>query len=112
MKPFSIPPHRRNCLHSAPDASAQIPPTLSHSRHAEVRLSELISYHLYDLQDGYVNIDNKELCETLEVDRCVADAVQIVKSWGWDFKWREGEDWMGDAQALVVKGSVDLDWLP
>jgi hypothetical protein len=48
----------------------------------------------------------------LEVDRCVADAVQIVKSWGWDFKWREGEDWMGDAQALVVKGSVDLDWLP
>ena len=75
-------------------------------------MSELISYHLYDLQDGYVNIDNKELCETLEVDRRVADAVQIVKSWGWDFKWREGEDWMGDAQAFVVKGSVDLDWLP
>ncbi|KZP34350.1 hypothetical protein FIBSPDRAFT_942488 [Athelia psychrophila] len=78
----------------------------------ETDLSELIGYHLYDLQDGYVNIDDEELCEALEVDRRVADAVQTVKSWGWDCKWRVGEDWMGDALALVVKGSADLDWLP
>jgi hypothetical protein len=78
----------------------------------ETDLSELIGYHLYDLQDGYVNIDDEELCEALEVDRRVDDAVQTVKSWGWDRKWREGEDWMGDALVRVVQGSADLDWLP
>ena len=49
-------------------------------------LEELIRYHLCDLQDGYVDIDDEDLCDALEDDRRVADAVQIVKSWGWDFK--------------------------
>ena len=48
---------------------------LSYSGHAETNLSELIGYHLYGLQDGYVNIDDEELCEALEVDLRVADAV-------------------------------------
>lgn len=51
-------------------------------------LSELIGYHLYSLQNGYVITDDNKLCEALEVNRRVADAVQTVKSWGWDFEWR------------------------
>ncbi|THH16508.1 hypothetical protein EW146_g4140 [Bondarzewia mesenterica] len=78
----------------------------------ESNLSELIGYHLYDLQEGYVDIDDEELCQTLEVDRRVKDAVQVVKSWGWAGKWREGEEWMGDAFAAVVEGTGEIEALP
>jgi hypothetical protein len=71
-------------------------------------LSELIGYNLYDLQDGFVDPFDDELWEELEVDRRIEDAVQIrvVKGWGWSGEWREWVEWMGDALAAVVKGSV------
>lgn len=78
----------------------------------ETDLSELIGYHLYHLAGGYVDIDDEEKCEELGVDMRIDDAVQTVESWGWDRQWREGEEWMGDALASVVKGSADLDCLP
>jgi hypothetical protein len=75
-------------------------------------LSELIGYNLYDLQVGYVGIDDEELCTALEVDRRVDDALRIVQGWGCDLAWREGEEWMGDALAAVVKGWGQIKFLP
>jgi hypothetical protein len=75
-------------------------------------LSELIGYNLYDLQDGFIDLFDDELWEELEVDRRIDDAVQIVKGWGCSGEWREGEEWMGDALAAVVKGSGGIDFLP
>ena len=75
-------------------------------------LTGLIGYNLYDLQVGYVDTNDEELCKELEVDRRIDDALQIVKGWGWDGAWREEEEWMGDALAAVVKGWGDLDFLP
>jgi hypothetical protein len=73
-------------------------------------LSELIGYNLYDLQIGYVDIDDEELCQELEVDwRVDVDALQTVKG---DGKRRDGEEWMGDALAAVVKGWGEIDYLP
>jgi hypothetical protein len=67
-------------------------------------LSELIGYNLYD---GYVDINDDELCEALEVDRRVDNALQIVKGWGWHGIWRNGEEWTDDALAAIVKGWGD-----
>jgi len=78
----------------------------------ESDLSELIGYNLYDLQCGYVNIDDEELCEDLQVDQRIDDAVQHVQGWGWNCEWRMGEEWMGDALCAVVKGSGEIEHLP
>ncbi|GBE90121.1 hypothetical protein SCP_1801450 [Sparassis crispa] len=75
----------------------------------ETHLSELIGYNLYDLQDGYVDVDDEESCQALEVDRRVEDAVEIVRGWNHTGVWRVGEEWMGDALAAVVKGPGDID---
>jgi hypothetical protein len=75
-------------------------------------LSELIGYNLYDLQGGYVDVDDEELCEQLQVDRRIDDAVQYVKEWGWNGEWREGEEWMGDVLCAVVRGPGDIEYLP
>lgn len=75
-------------------------------------LEELIGYHLCDLQCGYVNTDDEELCEALELDKRISDAFQTVKAWGWDGEWRVGEEWIGDALAAIVEGSGETDFLP
>jgi hypothetical protein len=78
----------------------------------ESNLSELIGYNLYDLQMGYVDLDDEDLCQELELDRRVDDALHVVKGWGWDGAWREEEEWMGDALAAVVAGRGEIEWLP
>ncbi|THH15917.1 hypothetical protein EW146_g4641 [Bondarzewia mesenterica] len=78
----------------------------------ESNLSELIGYNLYDLQGGYVDIDDDDLCHLLEVDRRVKDAIQVVKGWGWAGKWRDGEEWMDDALVAVVAGTGEFEALP
>ena len=117
----SLPsPRCETILHPSPPAvfASILRMMLRYPRHCPTRrtleadLSELIGYHLYRLEDGYVDVDDEELCEALEVDRRIADAVQIVKAWGWECRWREGEEWMGDALARVVQGSAEIDWLP
>jgi hypothetical protein len=78
----------------------------------ESNLSELIGYNLYDLQIGYVDLDDEDLCQELELDRRVDDALHVVKGWGWDGAWREEEEWMGDALAAIVAGRGEIEWLP
>lgn len=47
----------------------------------QVELAQLIDYHLYGFDCGYVDIDDEKLCKELEVDRRVEDAVRTVKEW-------------------------------
>jgi len=78
----------------------------------ESNLSELIGYNIYDLQMGYVDLDDEDLCQELELDWRADDALHVVKGWGWDGAWREEEEWMGDALAAVVAGRGEIEWLP
>jgi hypothetical protein len=67
------------------------------------QLSELIGYHLLGLSDGYMDGDDDEEWERWDVDRRISDAVHLVRSWGVDQVWRDGEEWMGNALAEVVR---------
>lgn len=78
----------------------------------ESDLSELIGYNLYDLQGGYVDVDDEELCEELHVDQRIRDATRTVQDWGCNNEWREGEEWIGDALIALVEGTADSDFLP
>lgn len=78
----------------------------------ESHLSELIGYNLYDLSDGYVDIDDEELCQSQEVDQRVEEAVQVVKEWACAGQWRQGEEWIGDALISIVSGAGKLEFLP
>ena len=78
----------------------------------EWNLSELIGYNLYDLQMGYVDLDDEDPCQELELDRHIDDALHVVKEWGWDGAWREEEEWMDDALAAIVEGCGEIEWLP
>ncbi|KAJ7162031.1 hypothetical protein C8R46DRAFT_1103279 [Mycena filopes] len=59
--------------------------------------------HLLGLSGGYIDADDDEVWERWDVDRRISDAVHLVRSWGVDQVWRDGEEWMGDALAEVVK---------
>ncbi|OCH91387.1 hypothetical protein OBBRIDRAFT_728815 [Obba rivulosa] len=75
-------------------------------------LSELIGYNLYDLQDGYVDADDEELCEELGIDHRVEEAVEMARQWGRAGEWRPEEEWMGDALAAVIGGQGNEEFLP
>ncbi|KAF8802085.1 hypothetical protein BYT27DRAFT_7113209 [Phlegmacium glaucopus] len=93
---------------------------LSYPRYCSTRanlesdLSELIGYHLLGLENGYVDPDDDETWEGLEICRRITDAVLSVRQWSWDWEWREGEEWIGDALAGVVgaSGGNDIEYLP
>ena len=62
---------------------------------------------------GYVDLENGDLCQELELDRLVDDALHVVREWGWDIAWSEEEEWMGDALvAAVIAGNREIEWLP
>lgn len=67
------------------------------------QLSELIGYHLLGLLDGHVDGDDDDEWERWNVDGRIVDAVHRVRSWGVDQVWRDGEEWIGDALAEVVR---------
>ncbi|KAJ7180718.1 hypothetical protein C8R46DRAFT_985746 [Mycena filopes] len=75
----------------------------SHPTMYELRsqVSELIGYHLLGMSDGYIQDD--EEWERRNVDGRISDAVHLVRSWGVDQVWRDGEEWMGDALAEVIR---------
>lgn len=66
-------------------------------------VSELITYHLLESSDGFVDIDDDDEWESKEYDRRISDAWYLVRSWGVDQVWRGGEEWIGDALAEIVK---------
>jgi len=78
-------------------------------RHLKSDLSELIGYHLLGLEDGFVDPDDDELWENLEISRRISDAVLLVKQWGFDWEWRKDEEWIGDALAAVIEGTDGND---
>ncbi|KAF9443050.1 hypothetical protein P691DRAFT_680326 [Macrolepiota fuliginosa MF-IS2] len=75
-------------------------------------LSELVGYNLLDLQRGYVDPEDEELWKELDVDGRIQRAITLVRQWGWDEEWREGEGWIGDALAGIIDGTADISHLP
>lgn len=75
-------------------------------------MSELIGYHLLGLENGYVDPDDDESWDGLEISRRISDAVLTVRQW--DREWRQGEEWIGDALAGVIdaSGGNDIEYLP
>lgn len=78
------------------------------------QLEMYIHYHLsgFRLEDGYVDVDDEELCKRLNVDGHVADAIALVRGWSCGGEWREGEEWMGDALVALLSGKGDIEFLP
>ncbi|KAF8901179.1 hypothetical protein CPB84DRAFT_1815254 [Gymnopilus junonius] len=75
-------------------------------------LEMLIHYNLMDLQGGFVDSDDDEQWDTLQMDSRIETAVATVQAWGLNGEWREGEDWMQDALIAVIKGTASMDNLP
>jgi len=80
-------------------------------RKLDSELSELIGYNLYGLEDGFVDTNNEEPCAALRLDERIADAVALVRRWGLEGCWREGEDWIVEALAAIVGGTEKMDHL-
>ncbi|KAI0648911.1 hypothetical protein C8Q79DRAFT_887884, partial [Trametes meyenii] len=86
----------------------------------ESDLSELVGYNLYGLQDGYVDTDDDELCEELEVDRRVEDAVRTVQEWRATNQLPDGSDgdsdgdggWLANALVDIVSGKRTVEDVP
>lgn len=78
------------------------------------QLEMFINYHLlgFRLEDGYVDMDDEELCKELDVDGRIAAAIALVHGWSCDGEWREGEEWMGDALIALLSGKGDIALLP
>jgi len=61
-------------------------------------LSELIGYHLLGLEDGYVDLNDDELWEKLQINDRIQRAVITIHGWS----WRPGEEWFADALCPIV----------
>ncbi|EDR10505.1 uncharacterized protein LACBIDRAFT_325175 [Laccaria bicolor S238N-H82] len=55
-------------------------------------ISQLIGYHLYELSQGFVDINDDKVWEELEMDKRLEKAYLIVIGWGCDGEWRNGEE--------------------
>ncbi|KAI1791233.1 hypothetical protein LXA43DRAFT_889599 [Ganoderma leucocontextum] len=78
----------------------------------ETQLSQLIDYNLYGLDCGYVDTDDDELCEELELDRRVADATRLVEEWRRTGALRDDDGCIGDALVKVVSGRRTVEEIP
>lgn len=92
---------------------------LKYPRYCSVRtvldsdLSELVSYHLLDVQEGYVNPDeNPELWEELRMEGRMSSACEVVKQWTQNREWRDGEEGFGELLEGVISGAVEIGDLP
>ena len=76
-------------------------------------LSQLIDYHLYGLDCGYVDVDDEELCETLEIDRRVDDAVLTVERWcDDDGALHDVNEWIAGTLVEIVSGRSSPEDVP
>ncbi|KAI1791229.1 hypothetical protein LXA43DRAFT_973244 [Ganoderma leucocontextum] len=78
----------------------------------ETQLSQLIDYNLYGLDCGYVDTDDDELCEELELDRRVADATRLVEEWRRTGALRDDDGCIGDTLVKVVSGRWTVEDIP
>ncbi|KAI0349715.1 hypothetical protein OH77DRAFT_1414481, partial [Trametes cingulata] len=78
----------------------------------ESDLSELIGYNLYGLEGGYLDVDDEDLCEELEVDRRIEDAVHKVEMWRMTNQLGDDEGWIADDLADVVSGRQTVEDIP
>jgi len=75
-------------------------------------LSELVDYDFLDLQGGCLDPDDDALWEELGVEGRMESAATLVRQWSHDGECREGEEWIAEALAGVIDGSVDISCLP
>ena len=76
-------------------------------------LSELVDYHLFQVEEGFVDFDrNPERWKELGMDGRKANALKVVQQWTLNHEWREGEEWLGDALVAIVSEEGDIDHLP
>ena len=75
-------------------------------------LSELVDYDFLDLQGGCLDPDDDALWEELGVEGRMESAATLVRQWSRDGECREGEEWIAEALAGVIDGSVDISCLP
>ena len=75
-------------------------------------LEQLIDYNLYEVDCGYVDTDDDELCEELQLDRRVEDAAAVVAEWRQNCQLHDEDGWIGDALFNVVSGKWSIDDLP
>ncbi|EIW57701.1 uncharacterized protein TRAVEDRAFT_125965 [Trametes versicolor FP-101664 SS1] len=78
----------------------------------ESDLSELIGYNLYGLEDGFVDCDDEELCENLQVDRRVGDAIAVVRAWRQTSELRDEDNWIAETLEDIVSGRRDIEDVP
>jgi len=71
-------------------------------------LSELIGYNLLQLEGGYVDSEDDEEWNEKGIDVRLWQASRTVRTW----KWRDGEEWMGDALSAIVAGRGSIENLP
>jgi hypothetical protein len=76
-------------------------------------LSELVDYHLLQVQEGFVDPDESpELWEELDMPKRTIEALDVISQWTRNDEWREGEEWFGDALAAIVSNEGNMDYLP
>lgn len=113
-------PRCRTVLVPAPAAvyASMLRMMRAYSRYAPTRivlesdLSELIGYHLYGLEDGYVDVDDEEACEALGVDSRVEDAVRTVREWREGALLEGGEGWEAGMLEDIVSGKRTVEDVP
>ena len=71
-------------------------------------LQELIDYHLLQVESGYVDRDDDELVQSLDLDGRTARALEDVHSWA----WADDERWIPDALSAILLGSGSIEYLP
>ncbi|KAI9061127.1 hypothetical protein FKP32DRAFT_1576640 [Trametes sanguinea] len=78
----------------------------------ESQLSELIGYHLYGLEGGYIDTDDEDQCEECEVDQRVEEATRIVEEWRATGQLRDEDGWVADTLADIVRGKRTVEDVP
>lgn len=88
-------------------------------KHCRVRtilssdLSELVCYHLLDVQEGYAHPEHtQELWESLRMDQRVASACEVVSQWTRNHEWRDGEEEFGQVLEGVIAETIAIEDLP
>ena len=78
-------------------------------------LELLVNYNLLELPLGYrtPDGDDDEAWQELDIDGRVDKAVCVLRNWGVEGEWREGEEWMQDALIAILRGfGASIEYLP
>ncbi|KZT11952.1 uncharacterized protein LAESUDRAFT_641422 [Laetiporus sulphureus 93-53] len=71
-------------------------------------LSQLVGYHLLRLENDFIDPDDEEQWQKLDMDRRTEEAVCELRGWIWE----PGEEWIVDALEAVLRDSAEVEFLP